>query len=78
MRSFNILWAQFHREPRSEDIGTLLKLAQRFQLEPILRELKELFKPGSYHLKRVPQVNQNNGETINALLLVGGPGSDDD
>jgi len=75
---FNILWAQFHREPRSEDIGTLLKLAQRFQLEPILRELKELFKPGSYHLKRVPQVNQNNGETINALLLVGGPGSDDD
>ena len=75
---FNILWAQFKREPRSEDISTLLNIAQRFQIEPILRELKSLFKPGSYHLQRIPQVNANNGETINALLLVGGPGSDDD
>ena len=77
-KGFNILWEQFHREPRSEDIGTLLSIAQRFQLEPILREIKSLFKPGSYHLQRVPQVNANNGETINALLLVSGPGSDDD
>lgn len=77
-KGFNILWEQFNREPRSEDIGKLLSIAQRFQLEAILRELKGYFKPGDYHLQRVPQVNQNTGETINALLMVGGPGSDDD
>ena len=77
-KGFNILWEQFNREPRSEDIGKLLSVAQRFQLEAVLRELKSYFKPGDYHLQRVPQVNQNTGETINALLLVGGPGSDDD
>ena len=77
-KGFNILWEQFNREPRSEDIGKLLSVAQRFQLEAILRELKSYFKPGDYHLQRVPQVNQNTGETIDALLLVGGPGSDDD
>ena len=78
INGFNILWAQFNREPRSEDIGSLLNIAQRFQLEPILRELKSYFKPGTYHLQRVPQVNTNTGKTINALLMVSGPGSDDD
>ncbi len=77
-KGFNILWEQFHREPHSEDIGTLLNFAQRFQLEPILRELKDLFKPGTYHLQRVPQINNNNGQVINALLLINGPGSDDE
>ena len=75
---FNILWGQFNREPRSEDISTLLSYAQRFQIEPVLREIKSLFKPGTYHLQRVPQVNANDGQTINALLLINGPGSDDE
>ena len=77
-KGFNILWEQFNREPRSEDISKLLSIAQRFQLEPILREIATYFKPGTYHLQRVPQVNNNTGETINALLLINGPGSNDD
>ena len=77
-KGFNLLWAQFNREPRSEDLLTLMTFAQRFQIEPVLREIKTLFKPGTYHLKRVPQVNTNSGESIDALLLVAGPGSDDE
>ena len=77
-KGFNILWSQFNREPRSEDLLTLMTFAQRFQLEPILREINSIFKPGTYHLKRVPQFNSSTGKSIDALLLVPGPGSDDE
>ena len=77
LQGFNILWEQFHREPHSEDISRLLNFAQRYQLEDVLREIKSYFKPGTYHLQRVPQRNAD-GQIINALLLMNGPGSDDE
>ena len=76
IKGFNILWEQFHREPHSEDISRLLNFAQRYQLEPAIREIASYFRPKDYHLKRVPQ-RDSSGRTVNALLLVNGPGSDD-
>ncbi len=76
-KGFNMLWEQFKREPHSEDISKLLHYSQRFQVEDVLKELKSYFKPGTYHLQRVPQKNSD-GRTINALLIVNGPGSDDE
>ena len=74
-QGFNILWQQFQREPHSEDISRLINFAQRFQIEDVLRELHSYFKPGTYHLERRPQVDSN-GQVINALLMIGGPGND--
>ena len=76
VNGFNILWEHFQREAKSEDIGRLLELSQRYQIEPVLREIASYFKPGTYHLKRIPQ-KDSAGRVINALLLVNGPGSDD-
>ena len=76
VKGFNILWEHFQRESKSEDIGRLLELSQRYQIEPVLREIASYFKPGTYHLKRIPQ-KDSAGRLINALLLVNGPGSDD-
>ena len=76
VKGFNILWEHFKRESKSEDIGRLLELSQKYQIEPILREIASYFKPGTYHLKRIPQ-RDSTGKVINALLLVNGPGSDD-
>ena len=75
-KGFNILWEHFNREPRSEDISKLLSFAQRYQIEPVIREIASYFKPGDYHLQRVRQ-KDSDGNIINALLLVNGPGSDD-
>ncbi|MBQ9419955.1 MAG: hypothetical protein IJU31_06200, partial [Synergistaceae bacterium] len=75
-KGFEILWAQFNREPHSEDIGKLLSIAQNFHLEGVLRQIASYFKPGSYHLKRIPQTDSQ-GRTVNALYLINGPGSDD-
>ena len=74
---FNTLWEHFNHEPHSEDISKLLNFAQKYQAEDALRELASYFKPGTYHLKRVPQ-KVSDGNTIQALLLVNGPGKDDD
>ena len=76
MQGFNILWEQFNREPHSEDISRLLNFAQRYQIEPVIREIASYFKPGEYHLQRVPQRNSD-GKVVQALLLLNGPGSDD-
>ena len=76
IQGFNILWEQFNREPHSEDMSRLLNFAQRYQIEPVIREIASYFKPGEYHLKRVPQ-KDSNGRMVNALLLLHGPGSDD-
>ncbi|MBR0095175.1 MAG: hypothetical protein IJP91_07840, partial [Synergistaceae bacterium] len=76
VKGFEILWSQFNREPHSEDIGKILNFAQRFQIESVLRQLASYFKPGTYHLQRVPQTDSQ-GRKINALLLLNGPGSDD-
>ena len=76
LRGFNILWSQFQREPHSEDISRLLNFAQRYQIEPALREIASYFRPGEYHLKRIPQRDAS-GRTVRALLLLNGPGSDD-
>lgn len=76
-KGFNILWKHFNREPHSEDIGKIITFAQRFQVEPVLRQIAGYFKPGTYHLQRVPQ-SDSHGRKINALLLVNGPGSDDE
>ena len=74
---FNILWEHFNHEPHSEDISRLLNFTQRYQIEPVLREIASYFKPGTYHLQRIPQ-KDSGGKVINALMLVGGPGKDDD
>lgn len=76
-QGFNTLWDEFQREPHSEDISRLLNFAQRYQIEPVIREIASYFKPGDYHLKRVPQ-RDNAGHVVNALLLLNGPGSDDE
>lgn len=73
---FDILWAHFKREPKSEDISKLLNISQRYQRLEQLREIAGYFKPGTYHLKRIPQ-KDTTGRTVNALLMVNGPGSDD-
>ena len=76
LEGFNILWEHFKREPKSEDLSKLLNLTQRYQIEPVLREIAGYFKPGTYHLKRIPQRDAS-GRTVNALLMVNGAGSDD-
>lgn len=76
VRGFNILWEQFHREPHSEDISRLLNFAQRYQIEPVIREIATYFKPNEYHLQRIPQ-KDSEGNTVNALLLMSGPGKND-
>lgn len=76
VKGFNILWEHFQRESKSEDIGRILELSQKYQIEPVLREIASYFKPGTYHLKRIPQ-RDSAGRVINALLLVNGAGSDD-
>ena len=75
-RGFDILWEHFNHEPHSEDISRLLQYAQKYQSEDVLREIASYFKPGTYHLQRVPQ-RTSDGQTVNALLLVNGPGKDD-
>ncbi|MBQ9628511.1 MAG: O-antigen ligase family protein [Synergistaceae bacterium] len=76
-KGFNILLEQFRREPHSEDINRLLEFAQKYQIENVIRELSSYFRPGTYHLERRPHKNSN-GDTVNALLMVRGPGSDDE
>ena len=76
-RGFNILWEHFNHEPHSEDISKLLNFVQKYQIESVLREIATYFKPGTYHLQRIPQ-KDSGGNTVNALLLVNGPGSDDE
>ncbi len=76
-KGFNVLWATFQREPHSEDINKLLEFSQKYQIEGALRELSSYFRPGTYHLERRPHQNSN-GEIVNALLMVGGAGSDDE
>ena len=77
VNGFNILWSHFNREPHSEDISRLLDFSQRYQIEEVLREIKSYFKPGTYHLIRSQQPDSEGG-TVNALILVNGPGEDDE
>ena len=72
-KGFNLLWGHFRREPHSEDMSMIINTAQRFQIEPILREIITYFKPGTYHLVRQKQ-KASTGEIVNALVLVSGPG----
>ena len=76
-RGFDILWEHFNHEPHSEDISKLLQFAQKYQQEEVLRAIAGYFKPGTYHLQRIPQ-KTSDGQVVNALLLVNGPGKDDD
>ena len=76
-QGFDILWEHFNHEPHSEDISKLLQFAQKYQQEEPLRQIAGYFKPGTYHLQRVPQ-RTSDGQVVNALLLVNGPGKDDD
>ena len=76
-KGFVLLWESFCREPRSEDISRLLNYAQRFQSVEVLKEISSYFKPGTYHLQRIPQKNSD-GQMVNALLLINGPGSNDE
>ena len=75
-KGFIILWEHFNREPHSEDIGRILEISQRYQVEDVLREVASYFKPGTYHLERRLHKNTD-GSLVNALLLANGPGEDD-
>ena len=77
VQGFNILWEHFNREPHSEDISRLLNFAQRYQIEPVIREIASYFRPDEYHLQRVPQ-KDSSGKMVQALLLLNGPGSNDE
>ncbi|MBQ7155675.1 MAG: O-antigen ligase family protein [Synergistaceae bacterium] len=74
---FSTLWKHFNHEPHSEDISRILNYAQKYQNEEVLRDIASYFRPGTYHLQRVPQKNSD-GNMFMALLLVNGPGSDDE
>ena len=71
-KGFNLLWQHFRREPHSEDMSKLLRWAQRFQVEQVIRELASYLKPGTYHLTRQPGTDAQ-GNTVSALVVVNGP-----
>ncbi len=78
MKGFEILWAQFQREPRSEDLQKLVTMAQKYQYVDALREIISLFNPGAYHLAKEPRIDYK-GNVIEAYVMKNGPeGSDDD
>ncbi|MBR0044204.1 MAG: hypothetical protein IJP56_05145, partial [Synergistaceae bacterium] len=71
-QGFNLLWQHFKREPHSEDLNKLIQWSQRFQIEPVIRELASLLKPGTYHLVTRQGADQN-GNKVNALVIANGP-----
>ena len=71
-KGFNLLWQHFRREPHSEDMNNLIQWSQRFQIEPVIREIASLLKPDTYHLERRAG-QDSNGNAINALVIVNGP-----
>ena len=71
-KGFNLLWQHFQREPHSEDMNKLIQWSQRFQIEPVIRELASLLKPNTYHLVTRQGVDQN-GNKVNALVIANGP-----
>ena len=68
-QGFDLLWQHFQREPHSEDMGTLLNWAQRFQMEDRLRELVSYLKPGTFQLGRQLTTDRQ-GRLVSALVLI--------
>ena len=69
-QGFNLLWQHFLREPHSEDLSVLLQWAQRFQQVETLKELVSYLKPGTYRLETQKGVQDSQGRTVDAVVMV--------
>ena len=67
---FSLLWQHFLREPHSEDLNLLLQWAQRFQQVETLKELVSYLKPGTYRLETQKGVQDSQGRTVDAVMMV--------
>ena len=67
---FKLLWQHFLREPHTEDLSALLQWAQRFQQVEILKELVSYLKPGTYRLETQKGVQDSQGRTVDAVVMV--------
>ena len=67
---FSLLWQHFLREPHSEDLNLLLQWAQRFQQVETLKELVSYLKPGTYRLETQKGVQDSQGRTVDAVVMV--------
>lgn len=70
VHGFNLLWQHFLREPHTEDLSALLQWAQRFQQVEILKELVSYLKPGTYRLETQKGVQDSQGRTVDAVVMV--------
>ena len=82
IRGLDILWAQFQREPRSEDLQKLVSMAQKYQNVDALKYVVSLFQPGAYHLEVEKRIDYK-GNVIDAYIMKNGSpvpeyGSEDD
>ena len=70
VQGFSLLWQHFLREPHTEDLSALLQWAQRFQQVEILKELVSYLKPGTYRLETQKGVQDSQGRTVDAVVMV--------
>ena len=70
VHGFNLLWQHFLREPHTEDLSALLQWAQRFQQVETLKELVSYLKPGTYRLETQKGVQDSQGRTVDAVVMV--------
>ncbi len=82
IKGLNILWAQFQREPRSEDLQKLVSMAQKYQNVEALEYIVSLFQPGAYHIAIEKRIDYK-GNVIDAHIMRNGSavpeyGSEDD
>lgn len=70
VQGFSLLWQHFLREPHTEDLSTLLQWAQRFQQVETLKELVSYLKPGTYRLETQKGVQDSQGRTVDAVVMV--------
>ena len=70
VQGFSLLWQHFLREPHTEDLSALLQWAQRFQQVETLKELVSYLKPGTYRLETQKGVQDSQGRTVDAVVMV--------
>ena len=70
VQGFSLLWQHFLREPHTEDLSALLQWAQRFQQVETLKELVSYLKPGTYRLETQKGVQDSQGRTVDAVMMV--------
>ena len=70
VQGFSLLWQHFLREPHTEDLSALLQWTQRFQQVETLKELVSYLKPGTYRLETQKGVQDSQGRTVDAVMMV--------